>query len=64
MSSKFKETFKPFMADIDALIALKFPGPVQTAILSMSSISISDSFKNLEIKKKAYHCYYHIFQKT
>tara|TARA_X000001036_G_scaffold423571_1_gene447645 strand:+ start:842 stop:1081 length:240 start_codon:yes stop_codon:yes gene_type:complete len=51
------------MADMDALIPLKFPGPVHTAILSMSSISISDSFKNLEIKKKAYHCYFQIFQK-
>jgi len=51
------------MADMDALIPLKFPGPVQTAILLISSISISDSFKNLEIKKKAYHYYFQIFQK-
>ena len=51
------------MADKDALIPLKFPGPVQIAILSISSISISDSFKSLEIKKKAYHYYNHISQK-
>jgi len=51
------------MAEMDALIPLKFPGPVQTAILSMSSISTSDSFRNLEIKKKAYQNYLQVFQK-
>ena len=48
ISSKRREAFIPFMAEMEALIPLKFPGPVQTANLAMSSISTSDSFKNLE----------------
>tara|TARA_A100001011_G_scaffold267948_1_gene277066 strand:+ start:139 stop:312 length:174 start_codon:yes stop_codon:yes gene_type:complete len=42
------------MADIDALMPLKFPGPLQTAILPISSISKLFLLKKSERKKKYY----------
>ena len=49
-----KEQQTPFIADIDALIPLKFPGPVQTTILLISRISNLFLFKKSERKKKFY----------
>ena len=49
-----KEQRIPFIADIDALIPLKFPGPVQTTILLISCISVLFFFKKSERKKKSY----------
>ncbi len=42
------------MADIDALIPLKFPGPVQTAIRSTLLISKLFLLRKSERKKKFY----------
>jgi len=42
------------MADIDALTPLKFPGPVQTAILSILFISKLFLLRKSERKKKSY----------
>ena len=42
------------MADIDALMPLKFPGPVQTAILSILFISRLFLLRKSERKKKFY----------
>ena len=42
------------MADIDALMPLKFPGPVQTAILSILFISRLFLLRKFERKKKFY----------
>ena len=55
------------MADIDALIPLKFPGPMQTAILPISFISKLFLLRKSERKKKFYQnlvglCFY--IQKT
>ena len=49
-----KEQHTPFIADIDALIPLKFPGPLQTTILSILFISDLFLFRKSERKKKAY----------
>ena len=49
-----KEQQTPFIADIDALIPLKFPGPVQTTILLISCIFKLFLFKKSERKKKFY----------
>ena len=49
-----KEQQTPFIADIDALIPLKFPGPVHTTILLISWISNLFLFKKSERKKKFY----------
>ena len=42
------------MADIDALMPLKFPGPVQTAILPILFISKLFLLRKSERKKKFY----------
>ena len=49
-----KEQHTPFIADIEVLIPLKFPGPLQTTILLILSISTLFLFRKSERKKKAY----------